>query len=186
MLKKSLAVVIVLLAFTAVGVTVAQAQGTLPPGPTYVGSDKCAACHPAIYNSWSATLHTKMILDPAKDSTAILADFDKLSSNVITDTKLLYKKTDVVLTMGWRYRQRYILTDPKTGRLVMGAGQWNIPGQGPAASDATWQPAAAGEDWLKECAGCHTTGFNLEKAAKFSAANFKAGKGMPFVEFGFV
>ena len=183
MLKKSFASVIILLAFAAVGVTVAQAQGTQPPGPTYVGSDKCAACHSAIHESWSATLHTKMILDPAKDSKAILADLSKLSS-VITDTKLLYKKTDVVLTMGWRYRQRYILADPKTGRLVMGAGQWNIPGQGPAASDATWQPAAAGDDWLKECAGCHTTGFNLEKANKFTAANYKAGKGMPFVELG--
>jgi predicted CXXCH cytochrome family protein len=183
MLKKSCAIVIVLLAFTAVGITVAQAQGTQPPGPTYVGSDKCATCHPAIHESWLATLHTKMILDPAQDPKAILADLNTLSS-VITDTKLLYKKTDVVLTIGWRYRQRYILTDPKTGRLVMGAGQWNIPGQGSTASDATWQPAAAGEDWLKECAGCHTTGFNLEKATKFTAANYKTGKGLPFVELG--
>jgi len=35
----------------------------------------------------------------------------------------------------------------------------------------------AGDDWLKECAGCHTTGFNLEKASKFTSANYKAGKG---------
>jgi len=184
MLKKNFVAVITLLAFVVVGVTVAQAQGTQPPGPTYVGSDKCAACHSAIYESWSATLHTKMILDPAKDSKAILADFDKMSPNVISDTKLLYKKTDVILTVGWRYRQRYILADPKTGRLVMGAGQWNIAGQGPTASDAAWQHAAAGDDWLKECAGCHTTGFNLEKANKFTTANYKAGKGMPFVELG--
>jgi predicted CXXCH cytochrome family protein len=183
MLKKIIVVVIVLLAIAAASATLATAQGNQPPGPTYIGSDKCAACHPAIYESWSASLHTKMILDPAKDSKAILAAFDKLSS-VITDTKLLYKKTEVVLTLGWRYRQRYILADPKTGRLVMGAGQWNIPGQGPAASDAAWQPAAAGEDWLKECAGCHTTGFNLEKANKFTAANYKTGKGLPFVELG--
>jgi len=112
MLKKSFVAVITLLAFVVVSVTVAQAQGTQPPSPTYVGSDKCVACHSAIHESWSATLHTKMILDPAKDSKAILADFDKMSS-IITDTKLLYKKTDVVLTMGWRYRQRYILADPK-------------------------------------------------------------------------
>ena len=183
MLKKSFAIVITLLSFVVVGVTIAQAQGTQPPGPTYVGSDKCAACHSADHESWSASLHTKMILDPAKDPKAILADFDKMSS-VISDTKLLYKKADVVLTVGWRYRQRYILADPKTGRLVLGAGQWNIAGQGPAASDAIWQPAAAGEDWLKECAGCHTTGFDLEKANKFTAANYKAGKGMPFVELG--
>ena len=183
MLKKSIAVVIASLACLVVGDTVVWAQGAQPPGPTYVGSDKCAVCHSAIHESWSATLHAKMILDPAQDSKAILADMSKMS-NVITDTKLLYKKPDVVLTVGWRYRQRYILADRKTGRLVLGAGQWDVAGQGSAASDAAWQPAAAGEDWLKECAGCHTTGFNLEKADKFTAANYKSGKGMPFVELG--
>jgi hypothetical protein len=183
MLKKCFAVIITLLAFAILGIPAARAQGTQPPGPSYVGSDKCAECHSAVHESWSATLHTKMILDPAQDPKAILADLSKLSS-VITDTKLLYKKADIVLTVGWRYRQRYILADPKTGRLVLGAGQWNIAGQGSAVSDAAWQQAAAGDDWLKECAGCHTTGFDLEKANKFTAANYKSGKGMPFVELG--
>jgi predicted CXXCH cytochrome family protein len=183
MLNKSVAVAIILLAVATVGVAVAQAQGTQPPSPTYVGSDKCIACHSDVYESWSTTLHAKMILDPAQNPKAILADLSKLSS-VITNTKLLYKKADIVLTVGSRYRQRYILADPKTGRLVMGAGQWNIGGQEPAASDGAWQSAAAGDDWLKECAGCHTTGFDLEKATKFTAANYKAGKGTPFVELG--
>jgi len=77
---------------------------------------------------------------------------------------------------------RYILTDAKTGRLVMGRGQWNIAGQGPARPDSTWQDAIAGEDWLKECAGCHTTGLDVAKAATFTAADYKSGRSMPFVE----
>lgn len=183
MSRKGLLVVMVLLAVLMVSATIAQAQGNPPQGPTYVGSNKCAACHQPIHESWSATLHTKMILDPAKDPAVIKADFDKLST-VITDTKLQFKKADVVLAMGWRYRQRYIIADPKTGRLVMGAGQWNLAGQGPASTDNTWQAATAGEDWLKECAGCHTTGFDLAKSQKFTAADYHAGKDKPFVELG--
>jgi len=185
MRRTGLLAAILLVTIAAIGATIAQAQSTQPPSPTYIGSAKCAACHPAIYQSWSATLHAKMVQDPTRNPTAtvILADFAKMSS-IITDTRLQYTSTNVVLTLGWRYQQRYILADPKTGRLVMGAGQWNIAGQGPSAADNTWQNAAPGEDWLKECAGCHTTGFNLEKSSKFTAADYKAGKDMPFVELG--
>jgi hypothetical protein len=77
MTRKGLLVVMVLLAVMMVGATITQAQGNQPQGPTYVGSDKCAACHQPIHESWSATLHTKMILDLVKDPTVIKADFDK-------------------------------------------------------------------------------------------------------------
>jgi hypothetical protein len=169
MTRKGLLVVTVLLAVLMVGATLAQAQGNPPQGPTYVGSDKCATCHQPIHESWAATLHTKMILDPIKDPTVIKADFGKMS-NVITDTKLQFKKTDVMLTMGWRYRQRYIIADPKTGRLVMGAGQWNLAGQGPTASDNAWQAAAAGEAAL-ECAVAIPPGFDLARL-KFTSADY--------------
>jgi predicted CXXCH cytochrome family protein len=182
MLKKWLVIAIVMITIALVGATIAQAQGTQPPAMTYAGSEKCKICHPAAYEQWSKTLHTKMIQDPAKSKDKItLADFSKQSS-VITDTKQLFTGKDVVLTMGWRYRQRYILADAKTGRLVMGRGQWNIAGQGPSGADNTWQDATAGEDWLKECAGCHTTGLDVAKAATFTAADYRAGRPMPFVE----
>lgn len=182
MLKQGLLALIMLMALTLAGVTLAQAQGAQPPAPTFVGSEKCKTCHPAAYDQWSQTLHAKMIQDPAKSKDKIiLADFSK-QSTIITDTQQQYTEKNVVLTMGWRYRQRYILADPKSGRLVMGRGQWNIAGQGSAETDNTWQDAAAGEDWLKECAGCHTTGFNLARAEKFTAANYKAGRNLPFIE----
>lgn len=159
-MKKGLVALIVLLAVVFIGVTIASAQGTEPPTPTFVGSQMCAGCHKTEHDNWAASLHPHMIQDPkAATATVILADFAKFTK-VITNPKLKYDAKDVVYTIGWRYRQRYILKDAKTGRLVLGAGQWNIASQGPARSDNTWQNAAAGDDWLKSCAGCHTTGYD--------------------------
>jgi hypothetical protein len=182
--RKGIFITILIVALAWVGVTVTQAQGNQPPAPTYVGSDKCKTCHAAVMGQWSQTLHPKMIQDPAKSKDqVILADFLKQSTR-ITDTKQQFTGKDVVLTMGWRYRQRYIVADPKTNRLVLARGQWNIAGQGPSNVDATWQEAAGGDDWLKECAGCHTTGFNPAKSERYTAADYKAGKDFPFVELG--
>ena len=184
MIGKGILVLIVLVAFVMVSTTVAQAQGNPPPVPGYVGSEKCKLCHSAAYEQWAQTIHPRMIQDPSKSKgKIILADWAK-QSTVITDTKQQFTDKDVILAMGVRYRQRYIVVDPKTNRLVMGRGQWNIAGQGRADSDNTWQDATAGEDWLKECAGCHTTGFNLARSEKYTAADYRAGKVFPFVELG--
>lgn len=160
----------ILAAAALVGATLAHAQGATPPQTNYIGAQACAGCHPAEYRAWAASPHARMIQDPkATTATIILADFDRFTE-VITNPRLKYDVKDVVFTLGWRYSQRYILRN-KAGRLVMGAGQWNIAGQ--------WQPAPAGEDWLNECAGCHTTGLDLAAVGKF-----KSGSALPFAEPG--
>jgi hypothetical protein len=73
-MTSGLLVVMVLLAILMASVTLAQAHGNPPYGTTYVGSDKCASCHKPIYDNWSATLYTKLILDPAQDFAVIKAD----------------------------------------------------------------------------------------------------------------
>jgi predicted CXXCH cytochrome family protein len=53
--------------------------------------------------------------------------------------------------MGSKYRQRYIIQTAEGGYQVL-PGQWNV-------DSATWVEAAPG-DWLNDCAGCHTTGYD--------------------------
>ncbi len=184
--------VILVFGLLLVGISMVSAQGSPPPTPAYVGSDKCLACHPAEHASWAASLHPRMIQDPKKTPTMTLtingvplvtntirADF-ALFTQVITDAKLKYTAKDVIFTIGWRYRQQYVLQDPKTKRLVLGAGQWNMAGEGPTASDNQWQMAPGGLDWLNQCAGCHTTGLNLAAAQKYKVGD----KVLPYVETG--
>ncbi len=177
--KYLIALGLLLAAVIVVGGTVASAQDVEPPTSKYVGSQTCAGCHAAEHTNWAASLHPRMIQDPKIITNAILANFASFTQ-VITDPKLKYDAKDIVFTMGWRYRQRYILRDSKTRRLVIGAGQWNIAGQGPAKTDNTWQPAAAGDDWLNACAGCHTTGLNVEAARIYKVGD----KTLPYVELG--
>ncbi|MBN1887682.1 MAG: ammonia-forming cytochrome c nitrite reductase subunit c552 [Thermoflexales bacterium] len=170
---------IVVASLILLGVTIVHAQGTAPPRAEYAGSQACAACHPAEYKNWSNSLHARMIQSPASlapTTTAILADLAQLEK-IIPDSKARYAAEDIVYTIGWRYRQRYILQDSRSKRLVVAAGEWNIAGQGPAESDNTWREAPAA-DWLNECAGCHTSGLDLG-----AASSYKGGQ-LPFAEAG--
>lgn len=164
-MRKGLIPPLLALTISIVGVSIALAQGNQPPAVEYAGSDACAACHSTEHTNWAATLHPRMIQDPKKTPTTTLkiggatiitnvirADFAQLAQ-ILPDVKTRYTAKDVVLTLGWHYNQRYILRDTKTKRLVLGAGQWDI-------QNGKWQIAEGGIDWLKNCAGCHTTGYN--------------------------
>jgi predicted CXXCH cytochrome family protein len=170
---------LILVSVILIGVTIARAQETAPPGTDHAGSQACAACHLAEYQNWSNSLHARMIQSPASlapTTTVILADLAQLEK-IIPDSKARYEAEDILYTIGWRYRQRYILQDSRSKRLVVAAGEWNIAGQGPVESDDTWRQAAQA-DWLNECAGCHTTGFDVE-----AAGSYKGGQ-LPFAEAG--
>lgn len=164
-MRKGLIPPLLALTISIVSVSIAIAQGNQPPAGEYSGSAACAVCHSTEHADWAATLHARMIQDPKKTPTTTLkidgatlvtnvirADFAQLAQ-ILPDAKTRYTAKDVVLTLGWRSTQRYILRDSKTKRLVLGAGQWNL-------QENKWQLAKGGEDWLKECAGCHTTGYN--------------------------
>jgi hypothetical protein len=68
-------------------------------GANYVGSITCAECHEDIYNSQSASMHTKMIQDVRIDPSVIVADFATLPK----DTDLELK--NVVYTIGYEVLQ---------------------------------------------------------------------------------
>jgi hypothetical protein len=115
--------------------------------PGYVGSEKCAQCHGAKYESYRDTWHAR-ILQPADDET-VLGDFDS------TDSDLTFGREDVDYVVGGQFSQRY-LTDID-GELYVLPAQWNVL----SAEWVGYHP----EDWqerpyTKHCAGCHTTGFD--------------------------
>lgn len=134
-----------------------SAPVSLPPdGATYVGSDTCFQCHSNQHRDWSNTIHPLMIQDAVANPSAILGDFaagEETRMGTINGEERAYTLEDVVFTMGVKYRQRYIAATADGGYVVL-PGQWNV-------DSATWVNATPG-DWLKDCAGCHTTGFDVE------------------------
>ena len=135
----------------------AQAHRTPPEGATYVGSTTCFGCHSSHYRNWDTTLHPRMIQDAAANPAAVLADFSAgadVRQVEIAGATREWTLDDVALTMGSKYRQRYIM-QMDDGTYMVLPGQWNVRSQ-------TWVSASPTANWLQGCGGCHTTGFEAE------------------------
>ncbi len=122
---------------------VAQAQ--------YVGSGSCEACHEKFYRSWKQTLHSKAIQEVAKAPQAIQGDF------TIPYELKKFGKEDVKLTHGVQWKQRYI---DKDWRIL--PAQWNfiLNKWEPTPGYERWEKS----DWRRECAYCHTVGYDVKTA----------------------
>ncbi len=127
-------------------------QRTPPQGATYVSSTTCFTCHSTQHRDWSNTLHSKVIQDVAANPKAIVADF-KTGEEVRKVDGAAYTDKDVTFTLGSKLRQRFIKKTDKGYQVL--PGQWNV-------ADKKWVQAEPA-DWLKDCAGCHTTGFDVQK-----------------------
>lgn len=128
---------------------------TPPEGAAYVGSTTCFQCHSDQYRNWGNTLHHQMIQDAAANPAAVLADFSVGEEFRALEDGSAYAAENVALTIGSKYSQRYIMqTD--SGYTVL-PGRWDIASQ-------SWAEAESA-DWLKDCVGCHTTGYSVESQA---------------------
>ncbi|HSR33519.1 MAG TPA: multiheme c-type cytochrome [Anaerolineae bacterium] len=144
MRRRTVLIVFTLAVLLLLGYVEAQAQE-----PGYVGSEKCAQCHGAKYESYRDTWHARF-LRPASDE-SVVGDFSS------TDPALTFSREDVVYALGGQFSQRY-LTE-LNGELYVLPAQWNVV-------DEQWV-AYHPDDWQERpyaqfCAGCHTTGFNAE------------------------
>jgi len=141
MIRRSLLFMATVLTLSLLAVIV-QAQG-----PGYVGSDICAQCHGAKYESFRQTWHARILREAGDDT--IAGDFTS------ADPDLTFSPEDVAYVVGGQFSQRYLTeTD---GRLYVLPAQWNV-------STAEWVPYHV-EDWQQRpyeqyCAACHTTGFD--------------------------
>ena len=133
---------------------------------TYTGSQACAACHPATYERWKKTRMANVVQDPKVHPEAILPDLSK------PDPLLTFKKEDIALTYGSKWKQRYF---KKVGDdyFVLPA-QWDV-------QNAIWRPyyVKPGTDWWVPhypadpmqrptgplCDGCHSVNYNITTKA---------------------
>jgi len=128
----------------------------------FVGAAKCQECHQEKFNDWSHSQHPRMIQDPNKDPSVVVADFSKLPK----DANFALK--DAIYTVGGKFKQRYMMRKDLNGSedYVLGNYQWNVETQ-------KWQKFKPWKYWYKgayphdnnelptsrACDGCHFTGY---------------------------
>lgn len=126
------------------------------PEVGYVGSEVCADCHAGEYKNWSESLHGKMLQDPKQDPNIIVGDFTKENNPLdVPEVKEKYTKDDIVMTIGSKNKQRYVVEDGDALRIL--PYEWIVGSQ-------SWQ-AYHKDDWAKgdykdQCISCHSTGYD--------------------------
>lgn len=140
----------------------ADLQGKAQKESHFVGASKCVECHKENHEKWSHSRHPRMIQDPQKNPTIVVADFSKLP----VDANFALK--DAVYTVGGKFKQRFMMRKDVDGKedYVLGNYQWNVQTQ-------KWQGFKPWKYWYKDafphdnnalptsraCDGCHFTGF---------------------------
>ncbi len=178
------AVVLAAMAMLALIVVARSRPPALPAGtsgstPTFVGRERCEACHQAAYRAWRGSDHDRA-MEVASDST-VLGDFDDASYEYMGVTSRLYRKDgrylvrtegpdgapaefEVAYTFGVDPLQQYLVRFPG-GRLQVLSLAWDVeegrwfrmyPGQEIPPDDwLHWTNAA--QNWNGMCAECHST-----------------------------
>ncbi len=134
---------------------------------SYIGSKECQSCHRGVATSHKDTRHS-LTLRSAKPAN-ILGKFDQDETIRQVqfpgeDAPRAFTATDIAYVVGsGRDVQRYLYKVDKNQYMVLPA-EWNVAEQKwePYTLSTAWPDQAY--DWNQNCAGCHTTGLNLEKA----------------------
>ncbi len=145
----------------------AQDDGETPP--KYAGSSECSDCHRDLSRPYRESNHAKALQEAEDEDTVVLADFSagaEVRTVVfsLNGTPRPFTLEDVTWVMGaGRYRQAFIYQNEDTYRVFPAV--WNVTTQQWDAyvlGSGDWLTDPA-YDWLENCAGCHTTGLNLEE-----------------------
>ncbi|MFQ5595342.1 MAG: multiheme c-type cytochrome, partial [Anaerolineae bacterium] len=161
-MKRSIFVATVLLLLLALGAVSASSTVYYPQqAATYVGSDTCLGCHPAIgggpsREDFEATLHPWKLRP--KDEANIIGQFPVTDVNGVTWT--LDDVDWVIGANGTGWKQRYIKIIDGVWRIL--PIQWNLATQEwvPYHAD-DWADGTPERDYKELCAGCHTTGYDV-------------------------
>lgn len=114
---------------------------------SYAGSKACIRCHADIHAQWSKTPHARMTRTPENVPRV----------QTLTDADLEFPRERLRYVLGAHFVHRFVAQATDTlvvlpRILDQTTGNW-LP-----VRDYGWQK----RDWLKQCAGCHTTGFSAD------------------------
>ncbi len=137
---------------------VASSSSTVMNAPEaeYVGSGKCESCHSKHFTGWKSTLHSQMMrteilpvaLDP--NSATGWKNGEVLKNN---QTGATHSPSDVVMTIGSKWKQRFLVGNETTGYQFLDK-QWNIV-------KGVWESYGQKANWEQQCTTCHTTGYRI-------------------------
>ncbi len=135
-------IIVIATLFITAKVDMTQAQDA-----NYISSDICAMCHPDVYDDWTASRHSKILLTA-----------EEAQEEGIHPPPEEYTWDDILYTIGGKWKTQYVNT---TGYIITdssgepGSNQWN---------DLTerWVDYNPGEKKPYDCGGCHTTGYSSE------------------------
>ncbi len=113
----------------------------------FAGSEACKACHLDIYDEWKLTPHARMT-----------RRFRHVENQAeIPVEELGVPREKIAWVLGSHYVHRFVAE--ASGTLVVLPKIWDVRGKKwLAVTDYGWRSRF----WLKQCAGCHTTGFSAE------------------------
>ncbi len=124
--------------------TLAAARDAADVDPaTYAGSGACKRCHPRQHRAWRLSPHARMLRSPRRDPNALLARFSGTPP---------FPPSEIAYVLGSRNVQRFV--SRRGDDFVVRTPIWLIRAK--AWDLSYWREM----DWLKACAGCHTTGFD--------------------------
>ncbi|MBF0501831.1 MAG: hypothetical protein HQM09_16965 [Candidatus Riflebacteria bacterium] len=113
----------------------------------YAGSAACESCHPDIYASWKITLHARMVRLPSQ-----VKGFDTIAS-----AGFEWPREKIKYVLGEHYVQRFVAE--ASGTLVMLPRIYDLRAEKwLGVRDYGWRK----RDWIKQCGGCHVTGFTSD------------------------
>lgn len=128
----------------------------------YVGSSTCKGCHVPEANSWSQTLHSRMMRTVEEDRKIGVVD--------LAASRPPFPVKDVAYVLG-NMRKLLFLKKERNGFVVMphqyslAQGAWeplNVEQWDHVFGSASGKRSAKAEplNWNDRCAGCHTTGYD--------------------------
>jgi predicted CXXCH cytochrome family protein len=120
---------------------------------------RCGVCHSPEYALWVTHAHSHFLADPEAEPKRLRAGWTRATPGWKEHVEGKFSRSDVALAYGLLEVQLYFRRAPDGLRLL--PAQWNIGAR-------RWEPLAATlarereTTWEVGCAGCHTTGFNVE------------------------
>ncbi len=146
---------------------------TLASGIAQTLSRECGACHSPQLSFWIRHAHSHYLVDPDSDPRYVYARWQDDAPGYAAHVQGRFERQEVDLAYGVLQIQIYFRRTPD-GHVLFPA-QWNLREERwEALPPELREVQTSGATWERQCAGCHTTGFDPEDGT-FEEANTGCG-----------